>query len=205
MSCKRWGTTAAVIMLAAGLSACGGNDDDDPGANGDSATAETSEPSPSTPTPTTPAPTGPLSDYTDEEVDAYRDAVEVWEELGRIETRLMSAGKATPSARQRLRSVFVKGAEQEDWETLQDLEAAGAHIEGRARTVWIRPVRILLDRGNEAGSVDLRTCVDATSLKVVTNGDESGAGSRYVATATVDFVPSDNAWKVSDTGREGEC
>lgn len=205
MSCKRWGTTAAVIALAVGLTACGGGDDDDPETNGDPTTAETSEPSPSTPTPTTPAATGPLAGYTEEEVDAYRDAVAVWEELGRIETRLMAAGKATPSARQQLLSVFVRGAEQDDWETLQDLEAAGARIEGRARTVWIKPVRVLLDPESEAGTVDLRTCVNATSLRVITSNDESGVGSRYVATATVDFVPSDNAWRVADTSREGKC
>lgn len=194
----------AVIALTVGLTACGGGDDG-PEADGGPPTPETSKTSPSTPAPTTPESTGLLAGYSEEEVDAYRDAVAVWKELGRVETRLMSIGTATPSARREILNLYVKDAERTSWDTLQDLDAAGAHTQGRARTVWIKPVRVLLDPEHDSGTVDLRTCVDATGVQVITSTGESKSGSQFVMKVTVDLDPATHEWRIATTSREGGC
>lgn len=124
--------------------------------------------SPSTPsTPAAPSVPSYLKKYTVAERKAFAEAVSAHEAFADEQTKILSAGKATPKAKRYYEK--YSGDWLRFWNVLRQREADGIRIEGRGETLRVRPARIKLgDDGS--GSVDLRVCGVSTGVEVFQNG-----------------------------------
>jgi hypothetical protein len=193
MSGRRWAAIGFGMAVAAALTGCGGDETSDADLS--------AEP---TRTPLV-ASSNQLADYSDEEAAAYREAVSALEHNIKVGLDVYREGLATPAARRALESVYTGDELEDEWEHLQEMDAAGGYLDGSATLVWAKPVRVLVS--DSAGTVDVRACVDRRDVEAYQHGSgelASPESKRAVFEVTVD-LGSDGEWRVADGEETGTC
>lgn len=146
--------SAAVISTAAG---CGGDD-------GASAlppldtTAATTSPSP---TPTE-DPDAWKSDYDEDQLRAFDEALAVWQEYEEKSEPIWAAGKATADAEKLFKKYWTTWANTLN--TLSKAEEFGARSFGLPEVIWSRASRVKLTESG-AADVAIRQCIDPSTVK----------------------------------------
>jgi hypothetical protein len=185
------------LAMSAAVTACADSGDateSDLGSSGDSQML-TSE-----------AESGSLDGYSAEEVDAYGDAVAALERNLRVGLAVYRQGVATPAAYRALASVYTGEELDDEWENLRNMDASHGHLDGTARVVWTKPIRILVS--DRAGTVDLKACIDRSRMRAFTRDEgeirNADAFKRAAFEVTVDLGKGDT-WRVAGGEEAGRC
>jgi hypothetical protein len=193
MSSRRWAAIGIGVAVAAALTSCGGDD----ASAGDLSDDPTRTPLVGS--------SAQLTDFTDEEAAAYRDAVAALKRNIRIGLDVYRDGRATPAALRALESVYTGDELDDEWEHLREMDAAGGYLDGTATLEWAKPIRVLVSGGE--GTVDVQACVDRRDVQAFQRGAgelDDPASVRAVFEVTLD-LDSDGVWRVADGEERGEC
>jgi hypothetical protein len=197
VSTRRWVAAIGGLAMTAAVAACGDDGDgteSDLGSSGDAQLL------------TSAAESGSLDGYTAEEVEAYDDAVAGLERNLRVGLAVYRQGVATPAAKRALASVYTGEELDDEWENLRDMDASGGYLDGTARVVWTKPIRILVS--DRAGTVDLKACIDRSRMRAFTRGGgrigDDDAFERAAFEVTVDLGKGDT-WRVAGGEETGRC
>lgn len=194
---RRWAAALASMAAIVAFAGCGGDDDgsdvdlssDDPGR-----------------TPVSDTTSEELAGYSEDEVTAYNEAVAAAKRNLRVGFEVYREGVATPAARRDLAAVYSGEMLENEWETLREMEEAGDHLVGLARVTSAEPMRILVS--DEAGTVDLRVCVDRSRVRVAEGGGDGAfrlqSPERAAFKLTLDR-DSSGVWRVSSGEETGRC
>jgi hypothetical protein len=194
------GRIIPLLAASAMVLAVAGCDGDKPPESTPTATATTSPTESPTTSPTVPA---YLKDYSEEERAAYQSAVADYERFADRNARIYAAGVATSQVKAFYQQKTA--AWQSYWAQLQQLEADGIRIKGRAETVRIRPVGVrATDRG---GAVTLRVCSVSTGVEVIQNGTPVPQPTPKPTVIRVEMVqlPGEDWWRILSDRLGGPC
>jgi hypothetical protein len=185
------GTT---VLLLAGLSACGG-DEDSPAA--DPATTRTTSPSPVEPA--SAGPTGWEKRYSHVELVAYENALSRWQEYSEALARIYKRGKNTPAARATIREYDL--AWQGEVAILDRYYDKGGVRDIRGpEALWSRPRDIIMNRDG-TGTVLIEQCTDYRRVLVVRrDGKPAKVKPKHPITPVVINMAMGKGddWKVAD-------
>ena len=152
----------AVVLAGLVLAAAGCNGDSNADPQPLPSTSTTSLPSSATTSPT-PTPTGWESEFTDDQLAEYQEALRRWEDYERESEPLWANPKPSDATLKFFRSYFY--APEQMQSLLERNAQVEIKIEGRSTVLWSRATRI------KASAVTIRQCVDFTSQRVTQFGE----------------------------------
>jgi len=203
--------SAILILSATACSDANGGSEPLPPASDSAPTteptlSETTEP---TQEPTDTVPTkGPFVGYTAEEIQAYEDALAVYQRLLRIGARVKGIGKATPAARRAYAEVYRPGAWDDEWAVLKQLEQANAYTRGVAKIESARPTRVLVNE--RGGTVSIRVCLNSNGIRVFQRGEgefPQPQNRQSIYSVLLDRVEANGAmpWRITSVDKGKKC
>lgn len=183
-----------IVALAVGLT-CGGCSEP--------AAKPTPSHSPSATTPAT-SPAAWESEFSDEQLEAYRQALARVSAYQAAVKPVWAAGKATPAAKRLFMEYFIPW--QFYYDQLVQYEESGIRLEVKDAVLDSRASRVEL--GADGASVSIRQCIDQTESAGTQNGKT--LPTSFDTPQLVDFVVSqaDGRWlisTVSDPATDRPC
>ena len=194
---RRWAATVTGLAMAAALTACGGGDD---ASDADLSSADADR------TPLTESTDDELTGYSADERTAYEEAIAAFKHSIRVGYRVYREGEATPEARRTLASIYSGEELDSEWESLRDMEADGGYFVGAAKVVRTEPIRVLVS--DQAGTVDLRVCVDRRHVRVFRHGQGEVTPPEVKKQAAFKITldrDSRGTWRVAGGEEIGTC
>jgi hypothetical protein len=176
------------------------------------AACDADEPAPSAASPTQATSSSPvepivpryLVDYSEDEREAYDDAVVAYEAFADRNAELVRKGRATSEAREYYQRATAGW--QSYWARLMDFDSRGIRVIGRADVGRIRPAAIKLDEKG-GGQVDIRVCSIAAGVRVIQDGQPMPQPSPKPTVTKVSMVklPSGSSWRILSDRAGGSC
>ena len=140
------------------------------------------------------------SNFDDDQLKAYRDALKRWEAFRVAIQPINAAGRATPEAKRILRDYIIPW--QAYFKRLQTNEAAGIRIARSAEVLSSKATRIKLD--DAGGSVTIRQCVDSTGMGATQDGEPLTSAYDGPQISDVTLSEVDERWLVTNTSDASE-
>lgn len=188
-------TAATLAVLLSTLAACGGDPPDDP---------QSAQPSSQSTAPPE-SPTGPAweAKYNENELQAYRGALETFEAYETDSAPLWSNPKLTREAEAVFKKYFYLW--QVEYARLKTYAENEITSTGKPAVLNSKPTRIKYSRG--ASSVTILQCIDTTDVRVFQHGEEAdrapGAVDKHPRRITLSEVAR-SEWKISAVKSDGK-
>jgi len=166
-------SAVALGALALTAAACGGDDKPETLPTPTTSTSSTPEQSP---TPTTPT---WESEFTDEQLAEYNEALKRWDTYELRSEPIWAAGKATPAAQALFKEFFLNSSGQ--YQTLQTYEQAKIKTTGTPKIYWSKAASIGDPKkaGTQGMSTVIQQCVDYRSTTVTAMGKPSELAKKF--------------------------
>ena len=157
-------SAVALGALALTAAACGGDDGPETLPTPTTSTSSTPEQSP---TPTTPT---WESEFTEEQLAEYNEALKRWDTYEQRSEPIWAAGKATPAAQALFKEFFLNSDEQ--FQTLQSYEQVEVKIEGVPKVYWSKALAIGDPKkaSQQSMTAVIRQCIDYRPTKTTQYG-----------------------------------
>jgi hypothetical protein len=166
-------SAVAVGALALTAAACGGDDEPETLPTPTTSTSSTPEQSP---TPTTPT---WESEFTEEQLAEYNEALKRWDTYEQRSEPIWAAGKATPAAQALFNEFFLNPDAQ--FQTLQTYESVEVTTEGIPKVYWSKALKISDPKtaGTKGMATTIQQCVDYREVKGTQRGEPTKQAKKF--------------------------
>lgn len=141
------------------------------------------------------------ADFTADELDAYRAALDHVEEFRTLSQPIYAAGQATAEARELFQEYFSTW--QYQFGVLEDYELQGITIARRPEALWSRPESVDLEDDGTARVVIVQ-CIEQSDLGAELDGEPLPSAYDEPVLLEVDVALQEGSWRIGLFDTTGE-